>query len=205
MTLLARVMEARERVSEPPATTRCSSRSRPISTLAELDDIVRRALAPGRRHDRREHDGGASGDTARRPIARRSPAGSRAVRCCACHPHRGGDLCAGRGRFPPDRRGRHRFRGARSRRIRAGAILIALYSALVYKDLRLLEDIKRDLSSNCSRAGHESRRRSSAPMPPRSQPRSGRFRYKSPRPALVRRSPPSGEGGNEVGIAQQSG
>ena len=46
--------------------------------------------------------------------------------------------------------------GAALTRIRAGASLIQLYSSLVYKGIRLVEDIKRDLASTLLRTGRES-------------------------------------------------
>jgi dihydroorotate dehydrogenase len=46
--------------------------------------------------------------------------------------------------------------GAALTKIRAGASLIQLYSALIYKGLGLVDDIKRDLSSTLLRTGRES-------------------------------------------------
>ena len=47
--LLARVLDARERVRRAPGRRRCCSRSRPISTLSDLDDVV--GIARKRRVD----------------------------------------------------------------------------------------------------------------------------------------------------------
>ena len=66
--------------------------------------------------------------------------------------------------------------GAALTKIRAGASLIQLYSSLIYKGLGLVEDIKNDLASTL--AAHRARprcRKSSAPMPRRSRPRTGRL------------------------------
>ena len=46
--------------------------------------------------------------------------------------------------------------GAALTKIRAGASLIQLYSALIYKGLGLIEDIKNDLSSTLLRTGRDS-------------------------------------------------
>jgi dihydroorotate dehydrogenase len=45
--------------------------------------------------------------------------------------------------------------GAALTKIRAGASLIQLYSSLIYKGLRLVDDIKNDLSSTLLRTGRE--------------------------------------------------
>jgi dihydroorotate dehydrogenase len=46
--------------------------------------------------------------------------------------------------------------GAALTKIRAGASLIQLYSALIYKGLSLIDDIKHDLASTLLRTGRES-------------------------------------------------
>ena len=51
-------------------------------------------------------------------------------------------------------------------KIRAGACLIQLYSALVFHGLRLIPGIKSDLSETLRRAGTSRSTSSSAPMPP---------------------------------------
>ena len=114
--LTARVVEARERVSRSAGPTPVLIKIAPDLTLSELDDVVGdRAPAPRRRHDRRQHHGGAAG-LAARPGDREG--GGRAVGPAAVRaldPHAGGDLCARRGRVPADRRRRHRFRRDRAR------------------------------------------------------------------------------------------
>ena len=64
--------------------------------------------------------------------------------------------------------------GAALTKIRAGASLIQLYSSLIYKGLGLVDDIKNDLASTCCAPGATRCRKSSAPMPRRSRPRTGR-------------------------------
>ena len=65
--------------------------------------------------------------------------------------------------------------GAALTKIRAGASLIQLYSSLIYKGLGLVDDIKNDLASTLLRTGRTRYPKSSAPMPRRSRPRTGRF------------------------------
>ena len=68
----------------------------------------------------------------------------------------GGDLCAHRGRVSADWRRRLDSGGAALTRIRAGASLIQIYSALIYKGLGLVDDIKNDLASTLLRTGRDS-------------------------------------------------
>ena len=88
-----------------------------------------RALAPGRRHDRRQHHDGAAVDLARSVARERAgrPVGPAAVP--AVDADAGGDLRARRRRVSADRRRRHRFRrrGADQdpRRREPGAALFA--------------------------------------------------------------------------------
>ena len=83
--LLAKVIDARERVRKNAGNSPVLLKIAPDLSLAELDDVVHdRALAPGRRHDRRQHHAGAALDLARDRTAPRSRADCPAGRCFAC-------------------------------------------------------------------------------------------------------------------------
>ena len=109
--LLARVMDARSRMSKEAGTTPVLIKIAPDVTLSELDDLVGGA----RKH---RVDGMIIGNTtlARPPGLRDQGDGERggwpvrAPAFCAFYPNAGGDLCAGRGCVPAHRRRRHRFR-----------------------------------------------------------------------------------------------
>jgi len=91
-TLLARLMEARSRVSRPAGTTPMLIKIAPDLALDELDDII----AAARRH---RVDGMIVGNTT---VARPPTLRDRA--------NAGGGLCPSRRRVPAHRRGWHRFR-----------------------------------------------------------------------------------------------
>ena len=65
-------------------------------------------------------------------------------------------MCAPRARFRLIGVGGIDSGGAALTKIRAGASLIQLYSALIYKGLGLVDDIKSDLASTLLRTGRES-------------------------------------------------
>ena len=155
--LLARVIDARERVREAAGDTPVLLKIAPDLSLAQLDDVVQ--VARSRRVDgmivsnttiarpstlreemRAKEQGGLSG----RPLFRLSTrmVAETYVRVEGAFPLIGvGGIDSG---------------GAALTKIRAGASLIQLYSSLVYKGVGLVDDIKRDLSSTLLRTGRDS-------------------------------------------------
>jgi dihydroorotate dehydrogenase len=155
--LLARVIDARERVRKSAGDSPVLLKIAPDLSLNELDDVVH--VARSRRVDgmivanttlarpstlresnRAREQGGLSG----RPLFRLSTrmVAETYVRVEGAFPLIGvGGIDSG---------------GAALTKIRAGASLIQLYSSLVYKGIGLVEDIKRDLSSTLLRIGRDS-------------------------------------------------
>ncbi len=155
--LLARVIDARERVRTKAGDSPVLLKIAPDLSLAELDDVVH--VARSRRVDGMI----VSNTTLARPssLARadaRQGAGRtvRPAAVSAVDADGGGDLRARRGRVSADRRRRHRYRrrGADQdprRRQPDPALFVA--------DLqgpRLVDDIKTDLASTLLRTGRES-------------------------------------------------
>jgi dihydroorotate dehydrogenase len=155
--LLAKVIDARERVREQAGDTPVLLKIAPDLGLAELDDVVH--IARSRRVDgmivanttlarpqhlreteRAKEQGGLSG----RPLLRL------ATRMVA------ETYVRAEGAFPLIGAGGINSGGAALTRIRAGASLIQLYSSLVYKGIGLIDDIKRDLASTLLRTGRQS-------------------------------------------------
>jgi dihydroorotate dehydrogenase len=155
--LLARVIDARERVRKNAGDSPVLLKIAPDLSLAELDDVVH--VARSRRVDgmivanttlarpstlretsRAQEQGGLSG----RPLFRL------ATRMVA------ETYVRVEGAFPLIGVGGIDSGGAALTKIRAGASLIQLYSSLVYKGIGLVEDIKRDLSSTLRRTGRDS-------------------------------------------------
>jgi dihydroorotate dehydrogenase len=155
--LLAKVIDARERVREKAGDTPVLLKIAPDLGLAELDDVVH--IARSRRVDgmivanttlarpqhlreegRATEQGGLSG----RPLLRL------ATRMVA------ETYVRAEGAFPLIGVGGIDSGGAALSRIRAGASLIQVYSSLVYKGIGLVDDIKRDLASTLLRTGRES-------------------------------------------------
>ncbi len=155
--LLARVVEARERVRHSAGDSPVLLKIAPDLTLAELDDVVHIARSrridgmivanttlarpPSlREHERASQQGGLSG----RPLFRLSTrmVAETYVRVEGAFPLIGvGGIDSG---------------GAALTKIRAGASLIQLYSALIYKGLGLIDMIKEDLASTMLRTGRDS-------------------------------------------------
>jgi dihydroorotate dehydrogenase len=155
--LLARVIDARERVREQAGDSPVLLKIAPDLSLGELDDVVH--IARSRRVDgmivanttlarpstlreqaRAKEQGGLSG----RPLFRLSTrmVAETYVRVEGAFPLVGvGGIDSG---------------GAALTKIRAGATLIQLYSSLVYKGLGLIESIKADLVSTLLRTGRDS-------------------------------------------------
>ncbi|MCF2525138.1 quinone-dependent dihydroorotate dehydrogenase [Bradyrhizobium sp. G127] len=155
--LLARVVDARERVRKNAGDSPLLLKIAPDLTLQELDDVVH--IARSRRVDgmivanttlsrpvslrdqaRAKEQGGLSG----RPLLRLS------TRMVA------ETYVRAEGAFPLIGVGGIDSGGAALMKIRAGASLIQLYSSLIYKGLGLVEDIKADLVSTLRRTGRES-------------------------------------------------
>jgi dihydroorotate dehydrogenase len=155
--LLAKVIDARERVRRHAGDSPVLLKIAPDLSLAELDDVVH--IARSRRVDgmivanttlarpstlreqaRTKEQGGLSG----RPLFRLS------TRMVA------ETYVRTEGAFPLIGVGGIDTGGAALTKIRAGASLIQLYSSLVYKGLGLVEDIKNDLASTLLRTGRDS-------------------------------------------------
>ena len=154
--LLAKVIDARERVREKAGDTPVLLKIAPDLDLTELDDVVH--VARSRRVDgmivanttlarpqtlRESHRAKEQGGLSGRPLFRL------ATRMMA------ETYVRAEGAFPLVGVGGIDTGGAALTRIRAGASLIQLYSPLVYKGLRLVEDIKRDLASTLLRTGRD--------------------------------------------------
>ncbi|WP_022722064.1 quinone-dependent dihydroorotate dehydrogenase [Rhodopseudomonas sp. B29] len=155
--LLARVIDARERVRAQAGDTPVLLKIAPDLTLGELDDVVH--IARSRRVDgmivanttlarppvlrereRMKEQGGLSG----RPLFRLS------TRMVA------ETFVRAEGAFPLIGVGGIDSGGAALTKIRAGATLVQLYSSLVYKGIGLVDSIKADLASTLLRTGRES-------------------------------------------------
>jgi dihydroorotate dehydrogenase len=155
--LLARVIDARERVRKNAGDSPVLLKIAPDLSLADLDDVVHVARSRGvdgmivanttigrpstlREQARSKEQGGLSG----RPLFRLS------TRMVA------ETFVRVEGAFPLIGAGGIDSGGAALTKIRAGASLIQLYSALVYKGVGLVESIKADLSSTLLRTGRDS-------------------------------------------------
>jgi dihydroorotate dehydrogenase len=155
--LLAKVIDARERVRQNAGDSPVLLKIAPDLSLAELDDVVH--IARSRRVDgmivanttlarpstlreqtRAKEQGGLSG----RPLFRLS---TRMVAEA---------YVRAEGAFPLVGAGGIDSGGAALTKIRAGASLIQLYSSLIYKGLGLVDDIKNDLAATLLRTGRDS-------------------------------------------------
>lgn len=155
--LLAKVIDARERVRQNAGDSPVLLKIAPDLSLSDLDDVVH--IARSRRVDgmivanttlarpttlreqtRAKEQGGLSG----RPLFRLS------TRMVA------ETYVRAEGAFPLIGVGGIDSGGAALTKIRAGASLVQLYSSLIYKGLGLVESIKADLSSTLLRTGRES-------------------------------------------------
>ena len=154
--LLAKVIDARERVRQNAGDSPVLLKIAPDLSLTELDDVVH--IARSRRVDgmivantttmrpstlrelaRAKEQGGLSG----RPLFRLS------TRMVA------ETYVRAEGAFPLVGVGGINSGGAALTKIRAGASLIQLYSSLTYKGLGLVDDIKNDLASTLLRTGRD--------------------------------------------------
>jgi dihydroorotate dehydrogenase len=155
--LLARVIDARERVKKNAGDSPVLLKIAPDLSLADLDDVVHVARSRGvdgmivanttlgrpttlREQTRMKEQGGLSG----RPLFRLS------TRMVA------ETFVRVEGAFPLIGAGGIDSGGAALTKIRAGASLIQLYSSLVYKGVGLVESIKADLVSTLLRTGRDS-------------------------------------------------
>jgi dihydroorotate dehydrogenase len=155
--LLAKVIDARERVREKAGDSPVLLKIAPDLSLAELDEVVHVARsrrvdgmivanttvgrpATLREPERAKEQGGLSG----RPLFRLS------TRMVA------ETYVRVEGAFPLIGAGGIDSGGAALTKIRAGASLVQLYSSLVYKGVGLIEEIKNDLASTLLRTGRDS-------------------------------------------------
>jgi dihydroorotate dehydrogenase len=155
--LLARVIDARERVQKHAGASPVLLKIAPDLGLADLDDVVHIARSRGvdgmivanttlgrpvtlREQTRMKEQGGLSG----RPLFRLS------TRMVA------ETFVRVEGAFPLIGVGGIDSGGAALTKIRAGASLIQLYSSLVYKGVGLIDSIKADLISTLLRTGRDS-------------------------------------------------
>jgi dihydroorotate dehydrogenase len=153
--LLARVMDARARMSRAAGTTPVLVKIAPDLTLSELDDIVGAA---------RTHrvDGMIVGNTtvARPPVLRErataNEAGGLSGRPLFALATRmlAETYVRVEGAFPLIGVGGIDSGEAALGKIRAGACLLQLYSALIFSGLRLVATIKSELAAELARGGH---------------------------------------------------
>jgi dihydroorotate dehydrogenase len=155
--LLAKVIDARERVRHNAGESPVLLKIAPDLSLTELDDVVHIARSRGvdgmivanttlarpatlREQARAKEQGGLSG----RPLFRLS------TRIVA------ETYVRAEGAFPLIGVGGIDSGGAALTKIRAGASLIQLYSSLIYKGLGLVDAIKTDLAATLLRTGRDS-------------------------------------------------
>jgi dihydroorotate dehydrogenase len=155
--LLAKVIDARERVRQNAGDSPVLLKIAPDLSLTELDDVVH--IARSRKVDgmivanttlarpmslREVSRAGEQGGLSGRPLFRLS------TRMVA------ETYVRAEGAFPLVGVGGIDTGGAALTKIRAGASLIQLYSSLIYKGLGLVDDIKNDLASTLLRTGRDS-------------------------------------------------
>jgi dihydroorotate dehydrogenase len=155
--LLARVIDARERVRQNAGESPVLLKIAPDLSLNELDDVVHIARS-------RRVDGMVVGNTTiARPSALRETSRAREAGGLSGRPlfrlstrMVAETYVRTEGAFPLIGVGGIDSGGAALTKIRAGATLIQLYSALIYKGPGLVSDIKRDLASTLLRTGRDS-------------------------------------------------
>jgi dihydroorotate dehydrogenase len=155
--LLARVIDARERVRTNAGDSPILLKVAPDLTLQELDDVVH--IARSRRVDGMI----VANTTLARPPTLRDRDGARQAGGLSGRPllYLSTRMVAEtyvrtEGAFPLIGVGGIDSGGAALMKIRAGASLIQLYSSLVYKGLGLVDSIKADLLSTLRRTGRDS-------------------------------------------------
>ncbi len=155
--LLARAIEARDRVQESAGPTPLLLKIAPDLTLPELDDVVHVARARG-------VDGMiVSNTTLSRPASLRDKVGAQQQGGLSGRPllrlstrMLAETYVRAEGAFPLIGVGGVDSGGAALMKIRAGATLVQLYSALVYRGIGLVDAIKADLLSTLRRTGRDS-------------------------------------------------
>jgi dihydroorotate dehydrogenase len=155
--LLARVIDARERVRSNAGDSPILLKIAPDLSLAELDDVVHVARS-------RKVDGMiVSNTTLARPSTLREQGRAREAGGLSGRPlfrlstrMVAETFVRVEGAFPLVGVGGIDSGGGALTKIRAGASLIQLYSSLVYKGLGLVEEIKTDLASTLLRTGRDS-------------------------------------------------
>jgi dihydroorotate dehydrogenase len=155
--LLAKVIDARERMREKAGDSPVLLKIAPDLSLAELDDVVH--IARSRRVDGMI----VANTTLARPSTLREQAGAREQGGLSGRPlfrlstrMVAETYVRAEGAFPLVGVGGIDTGGAALTKIRAGASLIQLYSSLIYKGLGLVDDIKNDLASTLLRTGRDS-------------------------------------------------
>ena len=155
--LLAKVIDARERVREKAGDSPVLLKIAPDLSLAELDDVVH--IARSRRVDGMI----VANTTLARPSTLREQAGAREQGGLSGRPlfrlstrMVAETYVRAEGAFPLVGVGGIDTGGAALTKIRAGASLIQLYSSLIYRGLGLVDDIKNDLASTLLRTGRDS-------------------------------------------------
>jgi dihydroorotate dehydrogenase len=155
--LLAKVIDARERVREKAGDSPVLLKIAPDLSLAELDDVVH--IARSRRVDGMI----VANTTLARPSTLREQAGAREHGGLSGRPlfrlstrMVAETYVRAEGAFPLVGVGGIDTGGAALTKIRAGASLIQLYSSLIYRGLGLVDDIKNDLASTLLRTGRDS-------------------------------------------------
>ncbi|MGB3864488.1 MAG: quinone-dependent dihydroorotate dehydrogenase [Xanthobacteraceae bacterium] len=155
--LLARVIDARERVRTNAGDTPVLLKIAPDLSLGELDDVVHVARS-------RRVDGMIVGNTTlARPASLRDQTGAAQQGGLSGRPlfrlstrMVAETYVRAEGAFPLIGVGGIDGGGSALTKIRAGASLIQLYSALIYKGLGLIDGIKRDLLATMLRTGRDS-------------------------------------------------
>jgi dihydroorotate dehydrogenase len=155
--LLAKVIDARERVREKAGDSPVLLKIAPDLSLAELDDVVH--IARSRRVDGMI----VANTTLARPSTLREQAGAKEQGGLSGRPlfrlstrMVAETYVRAEGAFPLVGVGGIDTGGAALTKIRAGASLIQLYSSLIYRGLGLVDDIKNDLASTLLRTGRDS-------------------------------------------------
>jgi len=155
--LLAKVIDARERVRAKAGDSPVLLKIAPDLSLAELDEVVH--VARSRRVDGMV----VANTTVGRPSSLRETARAKEVGGLLGRPlfrlstrMVAETYVRAEGAFPLIGVGGIDSGGAALTKIRAGASLIQLYSPLVFKGLGLVDDIKSDLTSTLLRTGRES-------------------------------------------------
>ncbi len=155
--LLAKVIDARERMRAKAGDSPVLLKIAPDLSLAELDEVVH--VARSRRVDGMV----VANTTVGRPVTLREPAKAKEQGGLSGRPlfrlstrMVAETYVRAEGAFPLIGVGGIDSGGAALTKIRAGASLVQLYSSLVYKGVGLIDEIKNDLISTLIRTGRDS-------------------------------------------------